>query len=47
MNKLDIGTLNKKELKEEFTKGVTANVQNALIDEVEDTNGIWNSQKTE
>jgi len=43
---LDIGTLNKKEVKEEFTKEVTANIQNTLFDEVEDAIGIWNNQKT-
>jgi hypothetical protein len=43
---LDICTLNKKEVKEEFTKEVTENVQNALFDEVEDTNGTWNNKKT-
>lgn len=47
INKLDIGKINKKELKEEFTKKVTANVQNALFDEVEDKYGICNNQKTE
>jgi hypothetical protein len=36
---------NKKEVKEEFTKEVTANVQNTLFDKVEDTNEIWNNQK--
>jgi len=44
---LDIGTLNKKEVKEEFTKELAANVQNATFVEVEDTNGIWNNPKTE
>ena len=47
INKLDIGTLNKKEVKEEFTKELAANVQNATFVEVEDTNGIWNNPKTE
>jgi hypothetical protein len=32
-------------VKEEFTKEVTANVQNTLPDEVEDIKDIWNNQK--
>jgi hypothetical protein len=34
--------VNKKEVKEEFIKEVTSNVQNTQLGEVEDTNETWN-----
>jgi hypothetical protein len=34
--------INKKEVKEEFIKEVTSNVQNTQLEEVEDTNETWN-----
>jgi len=34
--------INKKEVKEEFIKEVTSNVQNTRLEEVEDTNETWN-----
>jgi hypothetical protein len=42
---LDINKLKKKEVKEEFIKVVTANIQNNNLDEVEDINEIWNKIK--
>ena len=45
--KRDIGKLNKKEVKEEFIKEVTANVQNTQLGEVECFNEIWNKIKKE
>jgi len=38
IKKWDIGKLNKKEVKEELIKEVTANVQNTQLDEVQDIN---------
>jgi len=40
IKKLNIGKINKKEVKEEFIKVVTANVQNTQLEEVEDMNEI-------
>ena len=37
--------INKKEVKEEFIKEVVENVQNTLLEEVEDTNEMWNKIK--
>jgi len=34
--------INKKEVNEEFIKEVTCKVQNTQLEEVEDTNEIWN-----
>jgi hypothetical protein len=41
IKKWDIGKLRKKEVKEEFIKEVTANVQNTPLEEAKDTNEIW------
>jgi hypothetical protein len=38
IKKRDVGKVNKKEVKEEFIKEVTGNVQNTQLDEVEDIN---------
>jgi len=38
INEWDTRKLNKKEVKEEFIKQITANVQNTCLDEVEDMN---------
>ena len=43
--KWDNGKLHKKEVKEEFIKEVTANVQNTELQEVEDINKILNKIK--
>jgi len=47
MKKLNIGKINKKEVKEEFIKVVTANVQNTQLEEAEDMNEIWTKSKKE
>jgi hypothetical protein len=41
----DIGEGNKREIKGEFIKEVTANVQNTQLEEMEDMNEIWNKIK--
>ena len=38
----DVGKLRKKEVKEEFIKEATANIQNTQLQEVEVVNEIWN-----
>jgi len=43
--KRDIGKLNKKEVKEEFIKEVTANVQNTQLQRMEDIKEILNKIK--
>jgi hypothetical protein len=45
IQKRDIGKLNKKEVKEEFNKEVTANVQNTQLQGVEDINEILKIKK--
>jgi hypothetical protein len=45
--KWDIGKPNKKEIKEEFIKEVTANVQNTQLDEMEVRYEIWNKIQKE
>ena len=47
IKKLNIGKINKKEVKEEFIKVVTANVQNTQLEEAEDMNEIWTKSKKE
>jgi 1,2-phenylacetyl-CoA epoxidase catalytic subunit len=45
IKKWDINKLHKKEVKKEFSKEVTANIQNAQLEEVEDINETWNKIK--
>jgi hypothetical protein len=42
---LEIGKQNKKEVKEEFIKEATANIQNTQLQEVEVINELWNKTK--
>jgi hypothetical protein len=45
IKKWDIGKINKKKVKEESIKDVTANVRNTQLEEVEEMNEIWNKIK--
>ena len=47
LKKWDVSTLYKNEVKEEFIKEVTANIQHIQLEEGEDVNEICNKLKTE